>query len=168
MKNIVLIGSVAAGKTSVGRMLANKLNKSFFDLDQLIEEKLSLSIREIFELYGEKYFRALETQILERVIHQENAIISTGAGIVLNPYHRELIQKNSYVIHLQVDLDNQLIRIQADGSNRPLLNVKDKQKVLQELHRIRHPLYLQIANISLDTSQKTVEDIMADLMAMAK
>lgn len=167
MKNIVFVGSVGAGKTTVGRTLAKRLNKIFFDLDELVENEVTLSIREIFELQGESYFRALETKMLERVIHQENAIISTGAGVVLNSYNRDLIAKNSYVVYLQVDIESQLLRIQRDGSIRPLLNVEDKQTALQELHRIRHPLYQQIANISLDTSQKTVEEVVAALIAVS-
>ncbi len=165
MKNIVLIGPVAAGKTTVGRMLAEQRSEIFLDIDDLIEKEMALSILEIFQNYGEKYFRELETRVLERVIQQEKAIISTGGGIVLNPYHRDLIVSHSYVVYLQVDLNTQLERL-ANSTDRPLLAGQDRSKILQELHGIRHPLYEEIANISLDTSNKTVEHVVSALLPL--
>ena len=132
-------------------------------MDELIEKETALTIREIFESLGEKYFREWETRILEELISQENAIISTGAGVVINPYHRELIRLNSFVVYLHVDLDIQLARLSND-TVRPLLDGENKSKILQDLHRVRSPLYEQIANLSLDTSAKTVESIVQYLL----
>ena len=162
MKNIVLIGPIAAGKTTVGQALAEARGEIFIDTDQCIEKETGQSIPIILETRGEKYFRELEKQILERSVQLKNVVISTGGGIVLNPYNRELIKLNSYSVYLQVDMQVQLARLK-NTYERPILKGDDKSKILQELRHVRIPLYEQIADFTLDTSTKTCEAITYEL-----
>lgn len=162
MKNIVLIGPIAAGKTTVGQALAEQRGEIFIDTDQCIEKEMGQSIPLILETHGEKYFRELETQILERSIQLKNAVISTGGGVVLNPYNRELIKLHSYRVYLQVDLQVQLARL-ANTYERPILKGENKAKILEELRQVRIPHYEQIADLTIDTSTKTCEAIVHEL-----
>ena len=105
MKNIVLTGFMASGKSTVGRALAQKLNVSFIDTDQLIEIEQKRQIKDIFAQFGEPYFRTLETEAVRQVCRKDGQVIATGGGIVLNPKNIELFRKNSIIVFLYAGLE---------------------------------------------------------------
>lgn len=105
MKNIVLTGFMASGKSTVGRALAQKLNVSFIDTDQLIETEQKRQIKDIFAQFGEPYFRTLETEAVRQVCRKDGQVIATGGGIVLNPKNIELFRKNSIIVFLYAGLE---------------------------------------------------------------
>ena len=142
-KNIVLIGMSGAGKTSVGRALSYRLRMAFLDMDDFIEKKLNMSVSEIFEKYGEEYFRNLETEISKYLSENyKNTIISTGGGVVLNPLNMDYLKKNGTVIYINRSVDRILSTLNAE--KRPLL--KSNPEKLYDMYNIRHPLYLKYAD----------------------
>ena len=149
-KPIVLVGLMGAGKSSVGRLVAKKLDLHFFDADNEIELAADCSIREIFEKYGEEAFRNCERRVISRLIKQTSSVIATGGGAFINSETRELIQKNAISIWLKANLET-LIQRTKGRRTRPLLNVKKPDEVLAELMELRHPIY-QEADITIITN----------------
>jgi len=149
-KPIVLVGLMGAGKSSVGRLIAKKLDLNFFDADNEIEIAADTSIREIFEKYGEEAFRDCERRVISRLIKQNSCVIATGGGAFINSETRGLIQKNAISIWLKANL-NTLIQRTKGRKTRPLLNVKNPKEVLAELMHLRYPVY-QEADITIITN----------------
>ena len=142
-KTLFIIGLPGCGKTSLSKMLAKKINYNFYDMDLMIEEKEKMKISKIFENYGEKYFREKESEILEKLSELNNAVISTGGGIVLSKKNRNIMKKKGITIFINRKPDILINNI--DISERPLLT-KDKNK-LTELSKEREPLYRETADI---------------------
>tara|TARA_B100001093_G_scaffold514769_1_gene589573 strand:- start:631 stop:1170 length:540 start_codon:yes stop_codon:yes gene_type:complete len=150
---LILIGPTGAGKTTVGRVLAAKLNVSFFDLDEEIEARSGANIPWIFDVEGEDGFRDRETRVFSDLVNHGDVIVSTGAGVVLREKNRKLLIKHRHrVIWLQVDLQTQLDRLKND-KNRPLLQVKDPRRKLTTMAAEREPLYQTHSAIRVQTSK---------------
>lgn len=143
MKNIVLIGMSGSGKTTIGKMLSDKLSMTFKDTDEMIEKKEGKKIKDIFENSGEKYFRDLETQIAKEASEFQEYVISTGGGMILREENMEYLKKNSVVVYLKRSVDS--IKKTMDASNRPLL--QEGLEKLFEMERIRTPLYEKYADL---------------------
>jgi len=150
MTNIILIGMMGCGKTSVGRAVSLNASMPFFDIDSLIEAQQKMTIPHIFEQYGESYFRVLETEAAKSAATCNNAVISTGGGIVLKPENMSILK--GFVIYLRCSV-HQLFERTA-GDSRPLLNAakKERFKLLEELLTVREPLYTKYSNLILDTA----------------
>ena len=154
--NISLIGPMGAGKSSIGKRLAQQLKQPFFDSDRLIEEKTGVPISTIFELEGEKGFRNRETKMLTDLLTaNSNAVVATGGGIVLAEENQALLTKHSIIVYLQASVEAQINRTKHD-KKRPLLQTDDRYTTLQQLANTRNPLYESLANITIDTSQQTI------------
>ena len=150
---LILIGPTGAGKTTVGRVLAAKLNVSFFDLDDEIETRSGANIPWIFDVEGEEGFRDRETRVFADLVSQSNVVVSTGAGVVLREKNRQLLMKHKrQVIWLQVDFKTQLNRLKND-KNRPLLQVADPEGKLRAMAAEREPFYQAHAAIQVQTSK---------------
>ncbi len=164
---VVLVGMMGVGKTSIGKRLAARLRTSFVDADEEIEKAAGLSIAEIFEKYGEDYFRDGERRVIARLIDGLPKVIATGGGAFVNPFTRALILEKATSIWLDADVRVLAERV-SRRDHRPLLKDKDPIVVLTELGKIRNPLYAA-ANLHIrsDTSPhvRTVENI---LKALAK
>lgn len=145
-KNIVLIGFMGCGKSTIGKELAKIFNFNFIDTDCLIEEKENLSIEEIFNIFGEKYFRSLEKQIYFNVSKLNNSVISTGGGCVLDKENIEYFKKNSIIIYLKATPEKIYENIKYDDT-RPILRNKDKFNSICSLMYKREPLYKKYADI---------------------
>lgn len=159
---IVLIGFMGAGKTSVGRTLAAKTGRPFFDIDACVEEAEGDTVAEIFSLRGEDDFRDEETVALKKVLaHAESAIIASGGGIVVREENRDLLTEKAHVIYLCVPLDAALERVGSDET-RPLL--ADSEDAVEYLFAQRSALYESIADETIDASVLSVEEI-ADSIA---
>lgn len=167
MKNIVLTGFMGCGKTTIGRLIAQKLGIEFIDTDSEIIKEFKLSIEEIFSLYGEKKFREVESKIIERVSNLENVVIATGGGVVLNPKNIEMLRKNGVIYFLYASPENILSRLKDDDS-RPLLKSGDKLSNIIRLLNIRMPFYKNCdfeINTDILTPELAAEKIISIHMA---
>lgn len=148
---LVLVGLMGAGKTSIGRALANSLGSCFVDADQEIERISAMPVAEIFTHYGEAEFRALERRVMKRLLVDDGkpCVIATGGGAFMNDETRALIRDHAHSIWLRADLD--VLEGRTRGrTHRPLLNGKDPRTVLRDLMTTRYPVY-GLADIVVDT-----------------
>ncbi len=149
---IYLIGMPGAGKSELGKKLSQVLNYQFIDMDEYIEKEACMFIDEIFNFYGEEYFRALETNTLKELSNLDNVVISTGGGIIKNKLHKEIMKKGK-CIYLKVPVEILENRVHGTENIRPLL----KTKSISTLYAERKDLYeyfqdITIENINLDES----------------
>lgn len=156
MQNIILLGFMGTGKTSVGKRLAKRLRMDFLDMDDLIEEEEGIPIEEIFARYGEPYFRRKEASICERVSGYDNYVIASGGGVVLNPVNMENLRKNGLLICLTAIPEVIYERIPRAGT-RPLLKENPQQRI-RELLEFRDPYYRK-ADWMIDTSQLSITQV---------
>ncbi len=147
---------MGSGKTTVGRALAKKLNKRFIDSDHEIETRTGVSIPVIFEIEGEASFRQREADVIRDLTGQENIILATGGGAVLNAESRKLLHERGTVIYLRAGIQSILHRTRND-KNRPLLRTSDPRKKLEELEFQRAPLYQEIAHLIIETGRPNVQ-----------
>ena len=145
--HLVLIGPMGAGKSSLGRRLADLWGLPFVDLDHEIETRAGTAIPTIFACEGESGFRRRECETLAQVLSRESSVVATGGGAVLDPGNRALIRLHGFVVHLDIDLDEQLQRLARDRS-RPLLVGADRSEVLARLAAERGPLYAEVADLT--------------------
>jgi shikimate kinase len=157
---IYLIGPMGAGKTSVGMELSLLLDCNFLDADILLEQKSRLSITNMFQEYGEAYFRDQEALLLENISKHQNVIIATGGGSILHTKNRELLKSSGIVCYLQVDLLDQIQRLNR-SINRPLLpnDLYNRAVYLLQSRTERQNLYKQTADIAIDTTGDNVKSV---------
>lgn len=149
--NLVLVGPMGAGKTSIGRRLAERFGLAFTDLDQAIEAATGARVAEIFEREGEAGFREREARQLAQALEGEDTLIATGGGAVLAEANRRRMRERAFVLHLAVSVEDQLKRL-ANDRTRPLLQRPDREAVLRRLAEERAPLYAEVADLHFDTS----------------
>lgn len=164
MKSIYLTGFMGSGKTTIGKLLSEKLTLPVVDTDHFIEEKLNKSIRNIFETEGEKKFREYEQYFLT-FISTENTIITTGGGIVIKNENRAWMRENGTVIYLHCDPEEIMNRLAGD-STRPLLD-GDKQKNILSIF-VERTNYYQDADFIVDTTGKDPSDIVLEIEQLIK
>jgi len=164
LKNIVLVGPMGCGKTTVGRRLANTLNQDFFDTDHEIIKKTGVSIDHIFDIEGEEGFRQRESEALESLCDMKNVVIATGGGVVLLPQNRVVLKSTGVVVYLLSSVD-QLLRRTAKSKTRPLLeNSSDRQKTITEIVNARDKYYREVATIVIDTTGKKLNEVIDLIM----
>src|SRR5471032_213678 len=170
MQNVFLVGLMGAGKTTIGRILARKLGLRFIDSDHEIEARTGASIPWIFEIEGEQSFRRREADVIRELTAQQGIVLATGGGAILNADSRAFLQSRGTVVYLRASVNSILART-AHDKNRPLLQTADPRKKLEELMAQRDPLYLQTADIVIDTGrpnvQSMVQTILTQLDALA-
>lgn len=160
-KNIVLIGFMGTGKTSVGRALGKRLGREVFDLDALIEAAEGRKIAQIFQQSGEDYFRRLEKQKVLEVSDREGVVITTGGGVVTDPDNVRVLKKKGVLIRLDASVDTILKRV-GSSKNRPLLkNAPDARRAVEELLQRRRAQYEGAADWTVATDGKTPEQVAA-------
>ncbi len=160
--NLVLVGPMGAGKTSIGRRLAERLGLQFLDADREIEAHTGASVATIFDCEGEAGFRARERALLGGLLDGTGQLIATGGGAVLAPESRALLRERGFVVHLHADVDAQVARLARDRT-RPLLQRPDRDEVLRTLAEQRAPLYAEVADLRYDTSHQTCSEAAASL-----
>ncbi len=161
--NIILIGFMGAGKTTVGNVVAERLNQPLFDTDQLIEQQTGMSISKIFEIYGENEFRRLETEILKgNLSANKDWVLSVGGGLPLKEENRGLLKKMGIVVYLRVQPDTVLQRLKGDKT-RPLLQGGDVKQKVESLLRQRGTIYEEGADIVIDVDGKAPENIAQEI-----
>lgn len=156
MENIVLVGPMGAGKSTVGRGLASLLKRPFLDSDHEIEKRTGVDIPTIFEFEGEAGFRTRETEVLRDLLNLSGIVLATGGGIVMRPENRELLRQHC-VLYLRTPVAEQYRRTR-NSSHRPLLQTEDPRARLEELFLIRDPLYTEVATIILPGRNQRVRD----------
>ena len=161
--NIFLIGMMGAGKTTVGRLLANFLEKKFHDSDREIQKRTGVSIPLIFEIEGEAGFRKRETEMLSELMKTGNIVLATGGGAVLSAENREMLKRSGTVIYLRATIDDLWRRTRHD-KNRPLLQTQDPRTKLTELYAQRDPLYRETAHIIVESGKRSARHL-AQLLA---
>lgn len=154
---LALVGLPGSGKSTVGRLLARRLDLPFIDTDQEIERRLGCTIRAFFAQEGEESFRTLEQQVLDELTGPGSAsgVFSTGGGIVLRPSNRAVLRERCRVVYLRSSAEDLYRRLRHD-TTRPLLQVADPLGRLRELHAARDPLYQETAHFSVDTGRPSV------------
>ena len=167
-KNIVLVGLMGSGKTTVGRRLAHELNRIFFDTDHEIINKTGVTIDHIFDIEGEEGFRERESKILENLCQMSNIILATGGGIVIKPKNREILKNSGLVVYLSSSVD-QLLRRTAKSKTRPLLeNSTDRRKTITDLVEARDLYYREVASLVIDTTRKKLHEVINIIKREAK
>lgn len=161
--NIFLIGPMGAGKTSVGRYLAQYLNKEFYDSDQEIEKKTGVSLTWIYDLEGMEGFRQREKEVIDDLSKLSNIVLSTGGGCIETPDVRQILSKRGIIIYMEVSLDTQLSRLKRD-KKRPLLQGENSQEALLKFWREREPIYEDIADFTVSTDKRSVRDVCNDIL----
>ena len=156
--NIVLIGFMGTGKSTVGRDLARKLEMGYKDTDAMIQEKMGMSISNIFEKHGEAFFRDIESKVVEEVSSSANTIIFCGGGVVLNKKNVENLRKNGRVVLLKAQPETILKRLHEDET-RPVLKGYFSLEGLQELMNQRNQAYNDSADITIDTDNISIDEI---------
>jgi shikimate kinase len=163
--NVVLIGFMASGKTSVGRRVAKRLGYRFMDTDQFIESQQGRAIGDIFATEGEPYFRALETRLLRRLRAFTNYVFSTGGGIITTPGNLELLKQIGAVVFLKADPEEILRRLQHD-KRRPKVQGGDLRATVLSLLGERLPLY-ERADVVIETLGKTPNQVAGEVIRLA-
>ena len=163
--NLILIGPMGAGKTSIGRRLAAMFELAFVDVDQWVEQHTGVAIGTIFELEGEAGFRRREHAALEELTRGRGRLIATGGGAVLDPRNRRLLAERGFVVWLRTPVERQLERLSRDRQ-RPLLAAPDRRQRLQELAAARDPLYAASCDLAFESDQRRVAMAVDRLGAM--
>lgn len=162
VRNIALTGFMAVGKTVVGRKLARRLGWRLVDVDRAIEEEQGMKVREIFEREGEAYFRKLEKRKLGEILSEENQVIATGGGAVVDEENLRLLKQKSFLVCLTASPET-LLRRSGSGKERPLLQGDDKRRRIEELLARRRERYAE-AHICIDTDSLSVDEAVEELL----
>jgi len=150
--NIVLIGMMGCGKTTVGQAIAQLASMPFADTDIMIEDRLKMAIPHIFEQYGESYFRQRETEAADTASRYRGTVIATGGGMVINPKNMVLLGGSGFVVYLRLELPK-IVERTAGDENRPLA------ARLEELLAVREPLYTRYSNLIIDTGESDANQL---------
>ncbi|MEN9912071.1 MAG: hypothetical protein RI956_515 [Pseudomonadota bacterium] len=161
---IFLIGLMGAGKTTVGKLLATRLQCDWLDSDKVLEHRCGVSINEIFQREGEAVFRDREHSLLGELTQKPNLVLSTGGGVVLREDNCLILSTRGIVVYLKASPYELWLRTRYD-KNRPLLQSDNPRKKIFDLYGIRHPLYQNIAHITVATGQPSVREVVDEVHA---
>jgi XRE family aerobic/anaerobic benzoate catabolism transcriptional regulator len=164
---IALIGLRGAGKTTIGKRLAKTIKKPFLELDQMIEDEAGLRLDEVFELHGEAYYRRLEREVLRRFLSiGKSAILAAGGGLVTDRFTYDMLKQGTLTVWLKARPEDYLARVAAQGDRRPTAGRAEPLTELRELLKERETLYAE-AEVTIETSEKTLEEITRNLIQKA-
>lgn len=165
---IILIGFMGVGKTVIGKKLAKKLNIRWVDIDEEIEKREQKSIENIFEVYGEGYFRGLENNLLKELVNQDNIVISTGGGILKKEENYSILKNEENVVFLDANVDTIIknLSLNKDEINRrPLLkNSINLYKTIENLLYERYEKYISVSNFKIDTNDKNIDEVVSQIL----
>lgn len=171
-KNIFLVGPMGAGKSTIGRQLAQCLNLGFFDSDQEIESRTGANISWVFDVEGEIGFRDREEKVIDELTKKIGIVLATGGGSIKSSINRNYLSTRGVVVYLKTSIDKQLIRTKRD-KRRPLLkssvvDQRNLKKFLESLAEERNPLYEAIADITVSTDEYTVRLVVNKIIVLCK
>jgi shikimate kinase len=162
--NIFLVGMMGAGKTTVGRLLARRLKRMFYDSDHEVERRCGVKIPVIFDIEGEAGFRGREAGVLEELTACDGVVLATGGGAVLREDNRRRLRARGTVVYLHARPADLQHRVRHDR-NRPLLAGADPLGRLEELYAVRDPLYREVADLVVETGRQSAQALARDLLA---
>jgi shikimate kinase len=163
-KNISIIGFMGSGKSTAGRLLAERLNFLFIDTDQIIMLAENSSISEIFKNYGEDYFRNVESEVIRKIYKKnKNCVFSCGGGVILREKNMQIIKENSFVLYLHISPIIAYKRLK-DAEDRPLINKSDRKKEIEYLIDKRKDLYLKYADMIIEKGNINPEGIVEEII----
>ncbi|MFT6792246.1 MAG: shikimate kinase [Rubritalea sp.] len=167
-QNIVLVGFMGCGKSTVGREIGLQLNYPLVDTDTLIEESVGMSVAQIFSQHGEGYFRDLETDLISQIYSKDftKQIISTGGGLPLREQNRERLRKLGYVVWLQASADTVLERT-AKSNHRPLINNQNPKEKIETMLVERDPIYADVADLTINTDDLEISETVHGIIESA-
>ena len=161
--NIFLVGPMGAGKTTIGRRLAELRGLEFVDSDHEIEQRTGVDIPYIFEKEGESGFRRREKQVIADLTMRPHVVLATGGGAILDPDNRHALASRGVVVYLHAGIEQQLARTER-ADNRPLLKqAVDRRMVLEQLFQIRDPLYREIADVVIATDHRSTKSVVREI-----
>lgn len=163
-RNLYLIGMMGAGKTTVGRLLARRLKRPFYDSDQVVEERCGVAITVIFDVEGEAGFRLRESQAIAELTALKGIVLATGGGVVLDPENRRRLSGSGTVVYLHARADELFARVRH-GRGRPLLAGPDPLRRLEQIYAQRDPLYRETADWVVETGRQSATAMARDLLA---
>ncbi len=163
-QNIILVGPMGSGKSTIGNILAKKMNRDFKDSDQFIEQKTGVDIARIFDIEGETGFRDRESKALGELLSQNNRVVATGGGSVLREGNRALLRSKGYIIFLDTSVNQQLQRLRRD-KKRPLLQTENPRERLENLFDMRRPIYRSLADLAVKTDRKLARKLASDIIS---
>jgi len=166
-KNIIFVGLMGSGKTTIGKQVSKSLDMEFFDTDHAVEVKTGVNIATIFELEGEEGFRLREHNLLVDLIDNQKKVIATGGGIVLNGENRKLLRQLGTVVYLRSNIKDLILRLKNDKT-RPLIQNVNLDEKFNELFKARDPLYIEVADYIIDTKNKKGSDIKNEELELLK
>lgn len=161
--SLFLTGPMGAGKSTIGRQLSKWLKMAFYDSDHEIQRRTGVDIPLIFEIEGEAGFRKREQIVIDQLTRKPDIILATGGGAILDPENRARLVGRGHVIYLHTPVEVQLART-ANDRNRPLLQTDNPHQRLEELMRVREPLYRETAELIVDTTGKRVKDVVREII----
>lgn len=161
--SLILVGMMGSGKTTMGRALAKHLGKAFVDSDEEIQRRTGVTIPHIFDIEGEVGFRQRESAAIRDLVGRDNMVLATGGGAVLAEQNRAMLQQNGIVVYLKANVHDLWQRTRYDR-NRPLLQTADPHAKLTELFQQRDPLYLQVADIVIQSGKQSAHALMLHLV----
>lgn len=160
--NLILVGMMGSGKTTMGKTLARHLDKTFVDSDEEIQKRTGVTIPHIFDVEGEAGFRQRETAVICDLVGRENIVLATGGGTVLADQNRAMLKRNGIVVYLKASVQDLWQRTRHDR-NRPLLQTEDPRAKLNELFQQRDPLYREAADIVIQSGKQSVHSMLLHL-----
>ncbi|MDJ0882240.1 MAG: shikimate kinase AroK [Gammaproteobacteria bacterium] len=161
--NIILIGPMGSGKSTIGQLLAQRLNRDFVDSDHYIEAKTGVDIPRIFDIEGEEGFRVRETKALKELTERNNLVLATGGGSVTREENRKMIRAAGFIIFLDTSVNQQLERLKHD-KKRPLLQTENPRERLEALLSERKPIYLELADLRIPTDRKFARKVANEII----
>jgi len=162
-QNIILIGPMGSGKSTIGNIMAKKLNREFQDSDHFIEKRTGVDIARIFDVEGETGFRDRETQALKTLLGQNNQVIATGGGSIMRKENQALLRSKGYIVFLDTSVNQQLQPLRRD-KKRPLLQTENPRQQLEYLFETRHKIYQTPADLSVKTDRKLARKLASDII----
>lgn len=164
MENVILVGPMGAGKSTIGRLLARELRLPFKDSDKEIEQRTGANIPWIFDVEGEQGFRDREQAAIADLCQESGLVLATGGGAVLRPENRAALHAGGRVVYLHASVEQQLARTARDR-NRPLLQTENPEQVLRNLLALRDPLYREVADIIIETDQRPPRMVVQEVLS---
>ena len=162
--NVFLVGMMGAGKTTLGKALAQRLSAEFFDTDKVLVERTGVPVATIFEIEGEAGFRRRESGILAELAERDDCVVATGGGAVLSEENRTLMRAHGTVVYLRARIESLWERTRHDSS-RPLLATPDPRATLAEILEQRDPLYREAAHLVVDTGAQSAATLVSRVVA---
>ena len=161
--NVALYGFMGVGKSTVGKILSERLGYGFVDMDEMIERRVGMKIKDIFALEGENGFRFLEKKVVREVAGKDRHVIACGGGGILYPENAEALSRNSVLVLLTASID-EIVERTRGSEERPLLNVDDARAEAEALLRERMPRYLEAADMVIDTTGALPTQLAAEIV----